>query len=214
MLQRFRAWLRTTLKEGFWFPAFRYFVDRAYKRISLGNWFNRWLTDGERAPSGATELYQFVLILIGAGWLFMVNRPAHPIFASQIFQVPGFFAALYPITELFLFSLHWTFVATGELHSIRRSLAAFLLNLFELAIYFSIAFALAGCSKNYTAGWAAFYDNFRSIFNLELVAVRETAVCQFSAHYEIVVAATLLVIIIASLVGAVVRPEKQVKENR
>jgi hypothetical protein len=209
MLKQLRTWLQKRLVVGFWFPCFQTAIDLAYNYLSLAQCFNRWLTDGRKVSRGASEFYQFVLVIIGIFWVTFIDSPVHPVFTNRFFRFVGCVIALYLVTELFLFSLHWTFVATGKLHSVRRSLAGFLVNLFELALYFSIIFNLAGCQKNYTKGWNAVYENLNSVFNLELVAVREIAVCRIAAHYETVIAATLLVIVIASLVGAVVRPDER-----
>ena len=206
MLEQIRTRLRASLEKGFWFPRFCAIIDFAYSRFSLGAHFNRWLANGGDAPKGVSELYQVVLVLIGFVWVLVVDSPIHPALTSQPLQLVGILIALYWITELFVFSLHWTFVATGELEAIRRSLATFLLNLVEIALFFAIVFTLTGCRS--MTGWTAIYDSITSVFNLRLVAVQDNLCCRVAAHYEIIVAGTLLAIIIASLVGAVVRPEK------
>ena len=208
MLERLRARLRASLEKGFWFPLFCWIIDTVYNRLSLGRFFNVWLANGGEAPRGASELYQFALVIVGLAWVWLVDSPIHPALTSWPLQFVGILVALYWITELFVFSLHWAFVAKGPLVAARRSLAAFMLNLIEIALFFAIVFALADCRDSDMAGWLTVYDSITSVFNLQLVTVRDTLGCHIAAHYEIIVAGILLVIIIASLVGAVVRLDK------
>lgn len=58
-----------------------------------------------------------------------------------------------------------------------------------------------------SSGATIVYESVRSVFTLGLP--KHTGIgCQFLGHYQVVVATTLLTIVIASLIGAVVRPEK------
>src|SRR3972149_6820799 len=61
------------LKEGFWFPAFQRLINFHYTRLSLGFRFKNWLNVGDEAPRGAAELYQILVILLGAGLLALVS---------------------------------------------------------------------------------------------------------------------------------------------
>lgn len=206
MLDQLRQKLRRALAKGFWFPAVQCSITFVHERFSLNVRFNRWLASNSKSPPGASELYQFLIVVFVVAWVSLLDNPLHPAFTTLIARLVGVVVALYFITELLIFALHWTFVATGELHAVRRSLAGFLVNLFEVALLFSVALSLAGCQSH--RGWTGVYENVRSVFKLELSTTARGPSCQVLGHYEVVVAATLLVIVIASLVGAVARSEK------
>jgi len=208
MLTRIRDWLRTRLIEGFWFPRFQALIRFLHTKLSLGYHFKRWLADGGEAPRGASELYQSVLLGLGLLWISLMDISPLPLLRTTGVRFLGLAVAMYPVTELLLFALQWTFVDIGRLHAVRRSLAGFLLNLFEIALYFSIAFSLMGCLTQSTTKWVLIYDNLRSVFTLQLMTDAKRLCCSALAHYQVIVAATLLVIVIASLIGAVVRKEK------
>ena len=208
MLTKIRNWLRTKLSAGFWFPLLQAAIGFLYTRFSVGYRFKRWLADSGDPPRGASELYQAVLLAVAITWLALIDTAPHPLLRDAGFRICGAAVVLYVVTELFLFSLHWTFVDTGKLHAVRRSLAGFLLNLVEIAFYFSIAFSLLACPGPSTTQWGLLYDNVRAVFTLQLPIDAPAPRCRTLAHYEVIVAATLLVIVIASLVGEVVRKEK------
>ncbi len=206
-MNKLKSWLQKKLEKGFWFPCFQRALTFLHDRVSMGVCLGRWFENGGNPIAGVSELYQFVIFLIGIVWISLINHPPLSILASRPVQVIGIILALYPVTELLIFSLHWTFVASEPLVAIRRSLAAFLLNLFEIAIYFSIVFILAQCEQPEKLGWTAVYDSVKSIFNTELIVVADTRCCNLLAHYELVIAVILLAIVIASLVGGVLRKE-------
>lgn len=209
--QRFRTWFQKTHANGFWFPPFQKIITWAYTKISIGNRFEHWIAQKQNFHAGSKELYQLAILIIGVAWLLVIDYPIHPIFSNQPSRLIGIGLSIWLITELFFFSLHWIFVATGRLISIQRSLASFLLNLIEIAIYFSIIFLLTPCQTNYSYGATNVYENFKSIIKLNVPTVSQSAVCSIFAHYEWIVGTTLLGIIITGLTGAIVRDEIRTK---
>jgi len=214
MLTSARDWLRTKLSAGLWFPWLQAAIRFLYTKFCLSYRFKTWLADGRDPPPGASELFLAVVLALGVIWFSIIDAALHPLLRAAGFRVLGVGIVLYVVTDLFLFSLHWTFVDTGRLHAIRRSLAGFLLNLIEIALYFSIAFSLLACPAPSTKHWTLLYDNLRAVFTLQLaIDAKEAPTCYLLAHYEVIVAATLLIIVIASLVGEVVRKEKDQSER-
>ena len=117
--------------------------------------------------------------------------------------------AAYFIGDLLVFSLHWTFVANRKLKSYRRSLATFLVNLVvELPLLFTVLFSAAGCFTPAHSPWSALYSILTAVLSLQLPAVGTQQLCQAVAHYQVLVAVVVLGIIVASIVGAVIRDEK------
>lgn len=193
------------LEQGFWFPRLTRLLSAIYRYLP-GTIFNRWLND----VAGASELYQFIMLLIAVVWLSFVQMPLHPVFATAPFAMIGIFLAVIRPSEILLFSLHWVFVANDPLFSVRRSLACFFLNLLEIAFFFAIMSQLASCSLIPSSPWSVVYGNLAAIFKLELVPRPPGASwCSFLAHYQVIVAGVILPITIASLVGGVLRSEKK-----
>ena len=209
MLHRLRNWLRPRLADGCWYPAFRKSVGRINARFSLRHKFKRWLAAGEvEAPKGASELYQLVLLVVATGWVILLTHPLLPVLAAPLMQIAGAGIATYFIIELFVFSLDWIFVAELPLESYRRSLATFLVSLAEIAFLFFILLSLGNCIEQASHPLLVAYTNLAAMAGLRLVSVADTTVCIVAAHFQRLLAAILMLIIVASLVGAVIRPEK------
>lgn len=196
------------LAEGFWVHRLVNVIRWTYLRLSLGYAFNRWLTRNGRAPEGASEAYQAVVLVAGIAWLGLIDRPLWWIFDTPLARFAGLAIVLYRLTEIFVFALHWVLVADGRLGAIRRSLAGFVVNVCELALWSPIAFLLAGCVVSPTHRLKLVYDHLRAVWSLELVNSNAPGLCcNLLSHYEIIVAGTLLLIVVASLVGGVLREE-------
>ena len=205
MTLSFRDQLRRRLSSGFWYPPFVRFVDFTYTRLSLGYGWSRWLAIGDESPDGASESYQAAWLAVGAVWVtFIYSVPG---LSGRLFVWLGVALALYRVSEIFLFSVHWVFAARKDLSATRRSLAGFLVNLLELSVFFTVLSILRRCSDSQNR-WTIWYEHLRSIWTLELVPTSGSRSCRVFGHYEVVVAGALLLIVVASLVGGVLRREK------
>jgi hypothetical protein len=200
---QWRAVLHRRLEHGFWFPLFTTVIRRTYEHLSLCRRWNRFLRDVD----GASESYQVVAVLAGAVWLALIRNATPTILHTSAAVKVGGFVALYRVTEIFVFSIHWVFVAELPLSRVRRSLAGFLVNLLELPVFFAIAFALLDCSVGRGSVWSLFYEHLRSVWTLDLTESCGGAGCRLLAHYEMACAGLVLLIVVASLVGGVLRPE-------
>lgn len=208
--ERFRKYFQ---EEGFWFPAFQACVKYVNSHFSVCNRLNRRFANGENAPLGVGELYQVLLIIIGVVWLILIDRPLHPIFQTQIFRLFGSIIAAYIIFELFVFSLDWIFVAEDPLESYRRSLATFLFSIIQVSLFFVILFILSACYGSSFDIWESAYTNTFGIISIRLVPLKNEGICSVYSEFQRIIGATLMVIIVASLVGAVIRKERKSDEE-
>jgi hypothetical protein len=206
-LHDLRSSLQQRLKKGFWFPWLTRTLQAIYECLP-GTKISKYLGN----VPGASELYLIIGLGIGAVWLSVVRRPLVPVLASPIVAAIGILFLFLRATELFFFSLHWVFAARGDLESVRRSRASFFMNLAEIAILLSIMSFLAGCA--HSSPWLEFVDNLSAIFTLTPVD-HPTGVsfCGFQAYYQLVLAGLVLTITVASLVGGVLRNEKNEDGN-
>ena len=205
-LDSLRKWLTSQLKTGFWFPVLTRILDRTYK-ILPGTKFSVWLEHADGAP----ELCGLLTLVVGLLWLAVIQMGAHPALSSPLVQHLSSVVPMVRVTEILLFSLHWVFSANAPLRSVRRSLAAFFLNLVEIAVMFSILRLLGRCTEESPA--RVLWQSLSANFQLEAVAhPAGPSWCGFLAHFQTVLAGLVLTIAIASLVGGVLREEK--KEGR
>jgi hypothetical protein len=210
LLQSVRDFLRSSLRDGFWFHRFVHLINIIHSRFSIVNRFDYWLSLGGRDyVRGGTELIQCVIVVLGVVWLGVVQLPLHPFLFSPLARLLGFVASLYVIAELFVFMLHWVFAANAPLHSKRRSLALFIANIPQLAVFFAIMFVLAGCRSDAIAWYDLLVEHLGALVKLDAIPFQRWSHCWWFAHFELLMGTMVLTIVIASLVGAIVRDERQ-----
>lgn len=207
MLKQFRDYLRAKLQEGLWFPRLTVILEFALRRLSICQRFKDWLTNpNEKSPRGASELYQLCGLTLAFVWLAFIKLPVEPLSVAWVRYIGAAFA-IYRVLEFLIFGLHWVFVARGKLHAVRRSLAGFVLNLVEVALYTSITLILIDCAPPTGSQWAVMYQNLAATFGLGLAPTAAACCCRVMTHLELITAGTLVSITIASLVGGVLREE-------
>jgi hypothetical protein len=145
------------------------------------------------------------VVVVAVIWLFLIDH-GPPSLSAEAIRVLAALVPAYFILELFLFCLHWIFVSE-RIASSRRSLALFCFNLFELAFLFSIIHILVGCA-NEPSVRKTVYANLSSVFGLSLVSTPSAMSCSLISHTELVVSVTLVMVVIAGLVGTIVPPDK------
>lgn len=209
MIERFRLWLSDKLDDGFWFPTFRKTLTYLYEKFSLGYRFKRWLKTKEKSPAGASELYQLCWLVTALLWVALIEVSV-PLPSTVYARGLGVVIATYPIVEIMLFTLYWVFVEKEEtLHSVRRSLVAFILNLIEIALYASVVRILTVCTPRLDSPWRVVHENLKATFSLSYPSTTEVAWCHVVSHGQLAVAAMLISVVVASLVNGVLREEKK-----
>jgi len=214
MRECIRSKLQQILVKGFWFPIFQSFIELLIKRLSLCYKFKRWISDGEDAPRGAAEIYQLAFTLIALVWLIFIPDMLNLFRCIRFIRFVSFVFSYYFIIEIMVFSLDWIFVADKPLKSYQRSLATFLLNIVQVAFLFSILFVLYDCHPLETTTIESIGENLNALFTIQLISVCDSSACIILSKLQRLVGGILMVIIVASLVGAVVREEeKEMKNN-
>lgn len=212
IIAKSRKWLSQKLQNGLWYPQFIKSLQWLYKKFSLGFRFKTCLRNGGRNPSGASELYQLVWLILGLAWLMMI-RNSVALMSGPMIQFSGIVICSYRLGEIFVFTLHWIFAAEGEkLHDTRRSLALFFLNLIELAIYVAIIFVLRHCLAYEQSQWNLALDIFGASFSFSPMESIRSGYCSAVDFGRVVLASLLISVAIASLIGGVLREEKSRSE--
>lgn len=207
-MSRLRTWLSRKLKRSFWFPCIVCALKYLYEKLSLGYRFKIWLNVDSESPRGASELYQACWLFVALVWIYFIWFPSEML-SSVLVKYMGVIIAGYRVSEIVLFALYWVFVSEMEkLHSIRRSLAGFILNMVEIALYMSIVVMLIDCEIQAKSQWKVLYNHLSATFGLSLPLTAELTSCRVVAHTQLVVSAVLLSIVIASLVSGILRKEK------
>ena len=209
MRNRLRSRLRSWFKDGFWFDRVQAIIDFLNRNFSLGNRFKWWLAEEDEAPPGAAEFYQSLVTTLGLIWFFLLPNIQPQALSSNLYRVVGGVVSGYFIFELFIFSLDWIFVAKPPLESHRRSLGTYLLSLIQITLYFSIFFSHAICIESYRPSLSLIFDNIKSFISLQSVQVNDSGICLAVSQFRLINGATLMAIIVASLIGVVVRAEKK-----
>jgi hypothetical protein len=118
-------------------------------------------------------------------------------------RIVGAWFAVYLMIDIFVFTVKWIFVDIVPLEDVRRSLFFFFINIFEIALFSSIALILFRCTSK--SPWCAVYESLRSIFKIELFEISDhcTHVSKFVIHFQLIVGVLLILIVIAGLAGSI-----------
>jgi len=209
MRKTLRSRLRSCFEDGFWFNKFQSLISYLNRNFSLGNRFKWWLAENDEAPPGAAEFYQSLITILGLIWFVILPYLPPQILNSSLFRAVGSVVSGYFLIELFVFALDWIFVAKPPLESHRRSLGTYLLSLIQITLYFSIFFSHANCIDPYQPSLGLFFNNIKSFVSLQPVQVNDIGICLAASQYRLLNGAILMAIIVASLIGAIVREEKE-----
>ncbi len=203
-MSRIAHWLQK--RGGFWFPAVRWFLDRLFRALSLSRCLNAYLHRKSLGGPWVSELYQLFVVLLGLGLIALIEWP---VLTGSVWIVFGLIVAFYRVLEILLFSLHWLLVAEGPVESYRRSLLGFLINFFEIGLFFAIAYLLLGWFDPPKAAWSALQESLGSVFSLEtLSSLREARGPQALALLQLGISWGLVALILANVVSAIDRGER------
>lgn len=194
-------WLNDKLSGGFYFP----FMVKAVlllKKVSLNYWAKKHVREkiakSKKPPLWVSELYQCLFLVLGF-FAFICSEWINFKLTSGLIIV--FF---YRIFDISTFCLVWIFATEKEesLHNYRRSIAGFLLNIVEVAIYSSIIAIWSGGLKD-AAKLNIFYDHMVGMLTL---SPPDTEYILLSL-VELFVSAFLILVVLGALVGALARKE-------
>ena len=202
---RIIRWLKK--HDGFWFPAVRWLLDWLFQTTSVGYRVNVCFEKKSLGGSWVSEFYQLLWVVIGLCWIAVIEWP---VLTGSAWIVLGLIVAFYRVSEILLLSIHWLLVAEGPVESYRRSLFAFLLNLCEVSIFFSIAYLLLGCVDPLQGAWSVLFEGLQSVFGLK-TALTHVNSCwaQGLPRLQLIISWVLVALIVANLVSVISRGEKK-----
>ncbi len=165
----------------------------------------------EDTPAWVSESYQLLSLFLGAMALFIFLPRGLGAWAWYLIIV----LVLYRTLEILFFAAHWVFVETKPLHSYARSLMGFLLNLVEIAIFFSIVTLLLRCGSSGVGELQNFMNHAFGILTLGFEArVSLETKCNFVTLFELGTADFLILIVLASLAGQLAKGLKAERSIR
>ena len=207
-MKQLLTWTNGKLSEGFYFPAFLTLL-RGLEKLSLNFWVKTGIrklgvTDktGEKAPRWVSELYQSVFVVVGVLFLALLYPGMNNAGKWSIVAI-----LLYRLLEILVFTLNWVFVHDVRVHQYRRSIAGFMLNVFELALYASVIGSVAGCFASSAGKYSLVYGHIKGVVAFSPPDVEPCPFCEALSGLELLVSVLLVLVVIGALVGTVLREE-------
>ena len=152
-----------------------------------------------KTPAYISEIYQAVMLILGFLGIITNALNANFLFALSIYR---------PL-EIVVFAFRWVFLDTDELHSYKRSILGFLLSLVEIAIFFSILSRLTSCVETGADPLGIFISHMFGIVTFNKPEyLSQGQQCNVYALLELSLAAFLILIVIAYLIGLLSRKGK------
>ena len=145
-------------------------------------------------PSVA-EVYQLVMFTIIVVALWQMPNAAGQLLLWRVLMI----IALYRAWEILIYGLKWLFVEDDPLHSYRRSLVCFGINLLEISIIYTIV----GYSIDKAVNGQQFLQVLKNVgkaFKLEMPPLEEPHAILF-----LVEAAIIIVFVLACVIGGIQR---------
>ena len=203
MLSRIAKWLDQWVHAGIYRGPIKHFIER-YEKLSLNSALKRRIRTAlnltvEKTPEWVSEIYQLLSFVIAIALLIAARFAPQP-----VGYIVGF-VALYRPLEIFLFSLSWVFIDSGPVHSYKRSLAGFIVNLAEVVIFYSAAYIGFACISGKEPISTALYSSVRILVTIGPVATAEppeSILCGALIITQIIISYFLIVISVSSVVGA------------
>jgi hypothetical protein len=133
--------------------------------------------------------------------LFAIVLLAAASYVSGVGAVLVVCLSLYRPLEMFMFLVNWIFAHEDPLHSYKRSLAGFGLNVVEIVLYFAAAYVAAGCVDSVAV---SVYSSLRTVVTIGPTVVCDSSTCIRCVGLlaaQIVVAYFLILVVVASAIG-------------
>jgi hypothetical protein len=202
---------RSFLTDGWFSSLFKPLIE-IISKFFPGSWLNflyQWRKKKE-PPGYLSEYYVLARLILGTSWVLLINALPIPFMSSCSARIVGAWFAVYLMIDIFVFTVKWIFIDIAPLEDVKRSLFFFFINIFEIALFSSIALILFGCTSK--SPWCAVYESFRSIFKIELFEISDhcTHAGKFVIHFQLIVGVLLILVVIAGLAG----PIREVKDKK
>jgi len=190
-------WVHNKIPSGVYQTYFKHWVVQSFKYLSLNDRLKtkvRCHLKVSETPPWVSELYQLGSLIVAFLFLYTANAVSGPIAVIIVLLM------LYRPFEIFLFLVKWIFSDMPPLHSYRRSLAGFGLNVAEIVLYFSAASITAGCIDSVPV---AIYSSLRTVVTIGPVQTCEMSCvhCMTLLSAQIIEAYFLIVVVVASAIG-------------
>jgi hypothetical protein len=153
-----------------------------------------------KAPRWVSEFYLIFTIVIAAIAYYL----AVPVSGFQLIGILTVVFPLYLIAEVIVFLVGWVFVHETKLHSIERSLLAFILNMFELSLLFGTLEISIGNGLPQNGKLRHFFDGLVNIATVASPTVL-TPIQGTLEIFRLFASLLLVLVIVGSLVGGVLR---------
>jgi hypothetical protein len=198
-------WLNSRLGDSIFKGHFAPCVAWCASHLSVNN---RWqqlvrsrlkISDLKKVPPWVSELYLCASFVVGVVFLLIVQcvPPWLAYFVAGI--------ALYRTFEIALFAVNWIFTAKASLHSYKRSLAGFMVNIAEVVVFFAVAYIGFGFLQGRPSISTALYSSLRTTVTIGPISTIEPPASWFAGAviiYQISVSYFMAVIVMAAVVGS------------
>ena len=157
------------------------------------------IPDNKKNPPWVSELYLCASFAIGV--VFVTILPSLPQWLARLVAI----VALYRPFEIILFALEWIFVGKDPIHSYKRSLAGFIINIAEIVIFFAAVYLGFGFVKASASISTALYSSLRTTVTIGPIATVEPPNCWLAGAViisQIVISYFLAIVVLAGVVGA------------
>lgn len=208
----FIKWLDRNFKAGIFEGVFKNMILWCDNHLSCNNCFNKrvkaqlGISPKDKAPMWSSEFYQilslaFAIVLlvatsIGCFWLSYLSATV----------------ALYRPFEIMVFAVGWVFAPKDPIHSYRRSLAGFIVNIVEVVVFFAVAYVGFGLVKGCSSILTAIYSSVRIAVTIGPFTNAEPPNSLFGGILIMAQIATsyfLVIVVVASIIGALKREQAQ-----
>lgn len=206
-------WFNDKLSEGFYFPSMVKAL-KVLEKISVNYWVKKHVKEkiarSGKPPRWVSELYQSSFLVLGL-LSFIFSEWVK--FKLSTFIIIVFFS--YRIVDISIFCLVWIFSTKKKepLHNHRRSIAGFLLNIVEVAIYFSIITIWSGNLKD-AAKLDKFDTFYKHMVGILTLSPLDTGRIKYIDLAELLISVLIILVVVGSLIGKLVREEVDDKTKR
>jgi hypothetical protein len=161
-----------------------------------------------KLPAALGDLYQLAcLLVVGMIWLAWSRHAPSPGIVTWSAAV----VLLYRALEISIILLAWVFVDTARLHSYRRSVIGFTLNAAELGLISAALGMWLDCGAPASSAW----HQFAAVITLDSsLGPTPSLACSALAGARFLLSAALLLLVLSTLAGGLIRREVPDPEGR